>query len=295
MSAPFQRPLWLFWLGAGAGLTLAIASLVLPQREGEPRALPDGAVAIVNGQPILRADYDGALRELSERERRRPTQADKRRALDRLIAEELMIEHGEQLGLVRADDATRHAIVAAVLASERAPHAARIPSDAELQAFYESIRGELARPGKLHVRQLLFRVGPQLDLDTARAHAESARARLAAGEAFAGVRAALASTDEPELPDQPLTLDQLRAQIGPVALSAVLELQPGQVSAVLGSSALLRVLLLVDKPASEVPALAEVREQVILRYQHHAAERALEVSLAARRKAAEVRSLEPLP
>jgi hypothetical protein len=54
------------------------------------------------------------LRTMSELQQRPPTDEDRKAALDRVIDEELMIEYGLELGMVRDDPTTRQALLSAV-------------------------------------------------------------------------------------------------------------------------------------------------------------------------------------
>jgi hypothetical protein len=297
LSGDGARATWLLWLGAGSGLVLAIASLAVPTARDASAALPDGAVAIVNGALILRADYDGELQRVAERERRALTARDKQAVVQRLVDEELMLERGLELGMARADAPTRRALLSAVVAAERAS-ADGSGSPEAIDRLYQEAADRLAQPGKLRLRQLTFRVLNQDALAATRARAEDAVRRLRAGERFEDVRGATGADAEAgadALPDQLLAADELRQRIGPVALAAALALQPGAVSDVLGSGSLLRVLLLVERGEPQLPPLQQIRAQVQRLYEQQAADRALAAQIAALRAAAEIRVAEPLP
>jgi hypothetical protein len=297
VSGDGSRATWLLWLGAGGGLALAIASLTVPAARTAPAAIPPGAVAVVNGALILRADYDGELQRMAERERRAPTARDKHAVVQRLIEEELMLERGLQLGMARADAPTRRALLSAVVAAERASADGSASPD-DIDRLYQQAADRFAQPGKLRLRQLTFRVLNQAALAATRARAEDAVRRLRAGERFEDVRSAVAAdaeTDADALPDRSLSADELRERIGPIALAAALALQPGAVSDVLGSGSLLRVLLLVERGEPQLPPLQQIRAQVQRLYEQQAADRALATRIAALREAAEIRVAEPLP
>lgn len=120
MSCMPARALLLLWAGAGLGLALALASLASPARGRSGDRLAPGVVAVVNGQPIWKGDYDTVLRTIEELQRHPADDRDRRAALDRVIDDELMIEYGLKLGMARDDATTRQALLAAVFTAERA-------------------------------------------------------------------------------------------------------------------------------------------------------------------------------
>jgi hypothetical protein len=134
----------LLWAGTVLGLSLAVASLTARAHPRTARSLPAGVVASVNGQLIPKADFDAQLAAaIGAGEGAKPGAAE-HAAVERLVEEELMLQHGLALGMVRTDLPTRHALLDAVFAAERARGEARQPSDDELTRFYERIAPELA-------------------------------------------------------------------------------------------------------------------------------------------------------
>jgi len=295
MTAGSSRATWLLWLGVASGLALAIASLSVPAARDRPTAIPEGAVAVVNGALILRADYDAELARMIASPPRSPTERDKRAAVQRLIEEELMVERGIELGMVRADGPTRRALLSAMFAAERAG-ADVAPTPEALERLYREASAQLAQPGELRLRQLTFRVLNQEASASTRARAEDAVRRLRAGEAFDAVRSATTADAEPDpLADRLHSAEELRERIGPIALAAARALQPGGVSDVLGAGSLLRVLQLVERGEPELPPLQRIRAQVQRLYEQQAADRALAARIAALREHAEIRVAETLP
>jgi hypothetical protein len=286
--------LWLLWAGAGAGLSLAIGSLSLPSRHSSI-PLPERAVAMVNGVEISRVDYDVMLRTIEESERRPLTEDDKRAAVGRLIEDELMIEHGLDLGMVRGDLATRHALLSAVFAAERAPGEASEPSPDALERFYLEIRNELRKPGKMRLRQIVIRAKDRMDQASARAKAEDAMRRLRAGVPFEGVRVELEGEGEKPLPDRLLDATELRPLVGPITLERANELEVGQVSDVIGYDHTFRVVQLVERGPEETATLEEARDAVLARYWQKSGDEAFARKIRALRAAARIRTMEKLP
>jgi peptidyl-prolyl cis-trans isomerase SurA len=206
-----------------------------------------------------------------------------------------LVSHGLSLGMARADQATRDALVAAVLAAERALALAEEPSEAQLERFYASRRQELERPGPLRVQAIAVRVRTQADAPAARMRAERARKRLEAGEALETVRAQLGDPDVLALPDEPLAWDALRERLGPTTAEVLRTLSPGQVSDVLGSGSLLYVVRVLERAPDHSPPLADIREEVLARYRAQALDTALRAKLASLRSSTRIELREPPP
>ena len=131
-------------LATGAALGLAAA---LWGALGQPGFGSPGrdAIATVEGVDVSRADYERALGALAADKRTPLTTADARRALDRLVDEELLVQRGLELGLGTSDLAVRKAVVEAMVQFAAAETAGRKPDDEELRAFYAGRPGSSAR------------------------------------------------------------------------------------------------------------------------------------------------------
>src|SRR6266446_3398750 len=124
-------------LGALSGIAVAASGLLRNGLDNRS-ALPSGAVARINGQIIRVADYERVVAGLADDRRDGIDDAQRRRVLDRLIDEELLIQRGLELGFARQDRKVRADLTAAVIASVLTEHEDLQPADAELQAFYDS-------------------------------------------------------------------------------------------------------------------------------------------------------------
>ncbi len=237
----------------GAGLAL-VGLLVEDLQPSRPR-VPDGAIAIVNGTPIPAADYQRALDALETDLRRPIDERDQRYVIDRLIDELLLVEHGLELGLVRSDPYLRTAVARAVLDRVQARVAtAEPPGELGLRAHYQAHPERFAATGRIELDGLFFR-----DLDAATRAADQWRR----GEPREQV--ALAA-DQPaiELPAQPLPPGKLRDYLGARASELALALEVGEISEPIsvGDHGGAWVLECRARTLGQVPAFAEVREQV---------------------------------
>jgi hypothetical protein len=284
-AASGARARRLLAVGALAGLAAAAASLLGTGGGAQP--LPDGAVARVNGTLIRAEEYERLLAGL-EGDRRTPLDAEgRRRVLDRLIEEELLVQHALALGLARSDRRVRADLVSAVLGSLSTAGDATAPDDDEVREFYQDNREFFAGPGRLWVRQVFVAVDGGAE-EAARERAQRAALRLRAGEPIGTVRAELGSPEVAPLPDAPLPPAKLREYVGPTALLAALDLAPGATSEPVRSAQGYHVLHLVEREAGGAPPLEEIAPQVRAELRRRAEDRALRERLDQLRAEADV-------
>src|SRR5688572_12264169 len=174
-EAPQGRPL--VWLAAAAVAGVAIAAWgLLGSAAGA--GLPEGAVASVNGTPIYAEDYR-RLVEGVESDTREPAGPElRRRVLDRMIEEELLVQRGVELGLVESDRRVRADITQAMIQSIVVETEDEKPDPDELHRFYEEEAGFFTQPGRVRVAQVFFRVPTPADEPAKRERAEQAQRRL---------------------------------------------------------------------------------------------------------------------
>jgi len=284
-----RRPLLLLSAGAALGLAMAASSLLsLPSRQ---RGLPDGAVARVNDASIRREAYERLVAALDADRRSPITEEDRRHVLDRLIEEELLVQHAVDLGLLHTDRRARADLVSAVLGSITASADLYEPDPDAVQEFYAENRDYFALPGRIWVRELVFRGSGEPALEKARQAAQ----RLRSGEGVHAVREALGDPAVAPLPDAPLPPAKLREYLGPTALSVALGLESGQVSDPVQTPQGYLVLVMVERSESQVRPLAEVERLVRAEMRRRAGDRLLRERLDALRAQAEVRTAAELP
>jgi parvulin-like peptidyl-prolyl isomerase len=280
-------------LGAAAGLAAAAWGLL----QSTPVAvdgLPSDAIASVNGTTIRLEVYRRALAAVAS-DRRNPLDTEqKRHVLSRLIEEELLVQRGVELGLVRHDRRVRGDLVAAVIDSVVSSRA-REASDAELEAFYSENADYFARPGRLRARALRVRAREGESEEAALERARRAAERVRGGEPIAGVDDELGDPQVAPLPDALLPPLKIREYLGPTALRHLLELEAGQVSEPLATPAGLWVLEVVEREPSRTPPFAELRAEVRAEWRRRAGDRALRSYLDELRDRGDVRVREPLP
>lgn len=254
------RPRLLLGIGATLGLLLAAFDLVGARRDAAK--VPDDTIATVDGVPILAADYERSLSALAADRRTPLDEEERRRVLDRLVDEELLVQKGLDLGLPRRDRRVRSDIVASVVESVVAEAATSEPSDADVEAFFAAHGDLFQRSGRVRVRQVLVRVSSGVDDDAARARATDAATRLRAGDDFDTVARELGDAPIAALPAGKIDPATLREYLGPTVTTTVLELPVAKPSDPIRSAAGYHVVEVLEREPATTPALAEIIDQV---------------------------------
>jgi parvulin-like peptidyl-prolyl isomerase len=291
-SPASQRPLWLLAAGAALGVALAAWGLL---GSGAGGGLPSGALASVNGTLIYAEDYLRLVEGLESDTRETASPELRRRVLDRMIDEELLVQRGVELGLVESDRRVRADLTQAMIQSIVVETEEETPSEEELRRFHAEQAGFFTQPGRVRAAQVFLRVPAPGDAAAVAARAAEARRRLAAGEPFERVRAELGDEEVSPLPDALLPPAKLREYVGPTALRAVMELAPGAVSAPVRSGTGYHVFWLVEREEPRVPPFEEIAEHVRAEWVRRAGDRALRGYLDELREDAEVVTAEELP
>lgn len=220
-----------------------------------------------------------------EQDRRGPIdEGTRRRVLERMIDEELLVQQALALGLAQVDRRVRGELVSSLVDSVVSEADADPPSAAEIERHYRESAAFFARPGRLRVASLFFSAGggggEAAGGRAARERAEAARARLVGGDDPALVAAESADRAVLEVPAALLPLAKLRDYLGPAAIEALAALAPGEWSAPLEAAGGFRLVQLLEREPESTPPLAEiedlVREDLVRRRGDEALRRYLE-------------------
>lgn len=235
-------------------------------------SLPPGAAASVNGEPVPRAKLDALLAGLSGQLDQPPGAAERAEVLARLVDEELLLQQGLALGLVRADARLRSQIVQEVIRQAVAEGAAQPVEEAALRAFHARNAGYFRRPTRVLLRCLRFD-----DAQVAERYAAAPQGQLPPG----------ARTDA-TLPQGEIAEAKLRDYLGSPLAARVFALAPGAalLEPLPGGGA--RVFVAVSRIESEAAPFEAVRAQVESEYRRRRDEDALRAYVARLRSEATV-------
>ena len=275
---PGARSGRLLAVGAALGLAAALWGALGQPGFGMPGR---DAIATVEGVEISRDDYERALGALAADKRSPLTTADARRALDRLIDEELLVQRGLDLGLGTSDLAVRKAVVDAMVQFAAAETAGRKPDDDELRTFYAG-RPELVRTAPhVRVRVVSF---PSRD----QASVAAMRAALRAGKDF-DAAARSAGGEAVIVPDMLLPAQKLGDYAGPAVRDAAVALKPGEAAGPIDAGGVPTFVLSLDRREGSAPPFEAVRDAVAEEWRRRQAETALDEYLAGLRRTAKIR------
>lgn len=252
-----QEParLWLLAAGALAGIGGAAFGLL---EFNNPDNLPDFAAARVNETVISKQALGEALSRLQYDSRELLEADDEAWVLDRLIDEELLVQHGLALGLAHSEHNVRAAIVQSLIAAATAEANASNPDDSELENFYAE-------------NQALFLATPAVAVRAWTTTDATLASRVIAGETEplpAGVERIAA------LPESLLPLSKIRDYLGPTLAGKIAQRsQSGFFSeTVAGKHYIVQIIELAEP---QTAAFSAIRGQVLARYRQDLADRAL--------------------
>lgn len=247
-----RRSLALCAVGAVVGLLFAGQAL-FTARGTTTLVVPAEDVALVNGQPIARSDYAATLRTLFDVGPSEASPAQRRKALEDLIGEELLVQRGKELDVSAADPDVRAAMVNAVEQGVAADALTRLADPAVLRGWYEQHRERFADEGVIAVRDLVFPPG----------QAEAAARALAAGAAPDEVLARHRGHDSGRVKDEEFYF-AARIHLGEALFEVARRTPAGRVSAPVPQLDGVHLLLVArNKPPVPLPfeaALAAVRD-----------------------------------
>jgi hypothetical protein len=159
--------------GVLIGLVLAGYSL-FTARSASTLIVPAEDVALVNQQPVSRADYLALLQTLYGVDLSHATQEQRHKVLDDMIREELFVQRGKELDVAATDPEVRSALVNAVELEIAENAITSQPSEAALRQFFEAHQDRYVSEGVMRVRDLLFPAAALRDLPSEPAALKSA-------------------------------------------------------------------------------------------------------------------------
>lgn len=267
----------LFALGAAVGLGVALFTALGPLDTGTETG---GLAARVGDGGISRASYQRAIEALEADKRNPLTPADRDRALDRLIDEELLVQRGIELGLPASEPSVRKAIVDAMVQFATVQGGERAPTDAELKRFYDT-RPDLFRSDP--ALRVVAAALPGYDPATAGRLAELLRE----GALFDRAARAVGATLLP-IPDMPLSAAKLTDYAGPTVRDTALGLSPGETAGAVEAGGRLVIVQLLERRAGARAPFETVRAEVEEAWRRVERDEALERYLAELRRGTSV-------
>ncbi|WP_161965807.1 peptidylprolyl isomerase [Steroidobacter cummioxidans] len=226
-SVSHARSLAFSAIGAIVGLSIAGYGLFTAAGTST-RSVPNEAVALINGQPILRGDFSAQLENETGETLATSSRDTQLKVLNDMVREELLVQRSLELNFGETDQDVRNALVSAVMRQITVQVATANPAQQQLRAFYDQHPGRFTTEGKIEVRDFL------VSNASGRTTEEKLRAARAAAEALRSgspVQRILRDFDlqEPQRHEEDYYF-AVKYRLGDALFAQVRELHSGQVS-----------------------------------------------------------------
>lgn len=215
---------------AGATLGLALAGFSLFTAKGtEVRSFPPEDAALVNGRPILTSDFRTQTQIEAGVPFEQTTPEQRRKVLDEMIDEELLVQRGLEIDLAASDPDVRSAMVAGVDLQVDADVISQQPTRQQLWDYYQQHLDKYSSDGVMRVVDLVMPIGTG-KVEDAIAKARQASLELNQGASPAAIEAKYGFKESGRI-DQDDNFDfAVKAKLGADIYKAVKDLKAGQAS-----------------------------------------------------------------
>jgi hypothetical protein len=256
------RSLTLFALGTALGL--GVAAYGLFNAPGTRIAgVPAEDVALINGRHILRSDFITQTQLETSLPFAQTTAAQRRKVLNDMINEEILVQRGLEVDLAASDPDVRMAMVTGVQLQVDADILALEPSDEVLQKYYAEHIDKYSGEGILALRDFVIRPGEDLPQSEAMAKAKQAADAFRKGDATDNIAATYGLMDSGKI-DRGDTFDfAMKIKLEPTLYQAATKLEAHQSSDPIVVGGIIHVVMMEkhDRPAKRT--FANVRDAVM--------------------------------
>jgi len=285
---PARRTLWLSGFGALLGL-LAGGYALFTASGTATQTVPPEDVALVNGRPILQSDYVMQTQVETGGAFKDATAADRRRVLQEMIEEELLVQRGLDVDLAASDPDVRSAMVAGVNLQVDAPVLASRPDEAALQAYYAAHRDRYAIDGSMDLRDLVFRPAPGSGRTDATAAASALAAAIRAGAPVDGAIGQYGFAEQRRLGHGDNYDFGVKAKLGIALYKTAALLSDSQVSEPVDDGGSMHVLVMIHRTPIRQLSFIQARDTVFQDFQREARARVERLNMDFLRSRADIR------
>lgn len=258
------RSLGLLAAGALAGLGLAgIGLFDATASPAETIAVPPGALARVNAGLILLSDFTAQLEAEHGVSPDTATPAQRQALLDAMLAEELLVQRGLEIGLPASHPAVREALVAAVQEQIAADAQARTIEESALRERWQRDASRYASEPRLGLHLLSATPAVEEPLAALASRVEAAAAALRAGEPASEVAARFGLRADPRLDGTPQPEAAILRLLAPSLHAAAQAIAPGEVLAPIAAGGALHLLLGGAREPARLMPFETVRARVL--------------------------------
>jgi hypothetical protein len=255
-----RRSLILLAVGALVGLAFAGFGLFTAKGTAMHTVPPEDA-ALVNQQPILVSDLTNQLQSEFSVPYSRATPAQKRKVLNDMIAEELMVQRGIEMNLPASDPDVRAALVGGVELQNSATVIAEQPTPAQMSAYYQTHMERYRTQGVIALHDLLLPAPANAVPPAALSTMQHVADDLRQGQSIQAVEARYHVQNTGRVEDDELDF-AAKIHLGDKLYSSVIDLKAGQVSDPIVDRDGVHVVQIVKRVPSVQLTLAQAQDQV---------------------------------
>ena len=222
-----RRSLILLALGAVIGLGIAGFGLFTAKGTASHTVPPEMA-ALVNQKPILVSDYVNQLQSEFGVPVAQASTAQKKKVLNDMVNEELMVQRGMEMDLPGSDPDVRSALVAGVELQNSANVIAKQPTHDEMAAYYAAHKDRYRTQGVIALRDLVSAPGHGSTPEQALVTMQEVAKALRGGAGVDAVKARYGLTETNKVNGEELDF-AAKIHLGDKLYAAVVDATPGQI------------------------------------------------------------------
>jgi PPIC-type PPIASE domain len=264
-------------LTIGTVIGLGIAGYGLFTAKGTvTHSVPPEDLALINQRPILRTDFIAQAEMQYSKPFDETTPAERLSVLDDMVREELFVQRGVELDFPGNDPDTRSALVAAVEQQVVADVTTHVPSNAELEKYFNDHRATYYTSGEM---TLHFLVLPGANISDANAVAKirAAADALRSGASVADVDSHYGLAERGGgrggIPGEEAFYWQEKIYLGDLVYARAMKLESGDVSEPLPVDGGIAILQMVKHTRPEPLSFEKSRLRVLADYTQAAKDR----------------------
>ena len=241
---------------------------------------PPDTLVTVNGYPITQSALRNAEKRIQPNSSDPINPDDRELLLQRLIDDELMLQHAEDLGIFTTDPGIRKLLVRSSIDSIVEDSGSKPISDEQLRNFYKDHKSVFQKPSRIHIKVASF-LNPEIAKDTGEIIKKEVPFELA-----------IAKTKTGELIDIPSSLlpeHVLRRYLGSELTAVALSLSENQISSPITLGKFTYLIYVLEKEPEQQLSFDDSRLQVTSEYRSRHRQNALTDALTHLRKHADIR------
>ena len=241
---------------------------------------PPDTLVTVNGYPITQSALRNAEKRIQPNSSDPMNPDDREVLLQRLIDDELMLQHAEDLGIFTTDPGIRKLLVRSSVNSIIEDSRSEPISDEQLRTFYEDHKSVFQRPSRIGLKVASF-LNPEMAKDTREIIKKEVPFEVAIAETKTGELINIPSSLIPE--------HVLRRYLGSKLTAVALSLSENQISSPITIDEFTYLIYVLAKEPEQQLSFDDSRLQVKSEYRSRHRQNALTNALTRLRKHADIR------